>query len=187
MRKETKILIAVLSMFAMAGCHKKMVSPSDYVKYISAENNGLKKTVIVSGWEYSLQYRPSEFIVLSESQGQWTKKNMQARMNQLSGVAWFSITIKRVDNSISPLKYGVSSNEEYERRLDYFLNKAKTNIWVTYGSDTLVPVSYLFENNFNLTPQETMLAGFLLPNKDKAPDRDLQLSYLDNEIQQRKF
>ena len=51
-----------------------------------------------------------------------------------------------------------------------------------YGTDTLSPMSYEFENHFNLTPQETMMVGFCLPKSESAPEKDMQFSYNDQEL-----
>jgi hypothetical protein len=75
--------------------------------------------------------------------------------------------------------YGITSLDEYNLRLDYFLNRAKDDIKLLYGSDTLHPSSYLFENNYNLTPQETIVVGFNLPGNDPFPIKDMQISYCD--------
>ena len=74
----------------------------------------------------------------------------------------------------------MSSLDEYNQRLNYFLDEAKNNIWLIYDHhDTLKPASYLFETNFNLTPQETIVVGFYLPHNDGVPNSEMQLSYRD--------
>ena len=100
-------------------------------------------------------------------------------MESLKGTAWFNISIKRADGSITPLKYGIANLDEYNQRLNYFLNNAKDDIRLIYDADTLRPSAYLFENNYNLTPQETMVVGFTLPVSEDRPEKAMQLSFTD--------
>jgi len=150
-----------------------------YVQYVNSADAGLKKSSVVDGFEFDVQYKPHEYIVLLENSGKVTRDAMTKRLVELKGTAWFNIAIKRVDNQKTPLRYGISSLEEYNARLNYFLTEAQGDIWLVYGRDTIRPQSYLFENNYNLTPQETMVVGFALPGGDDHPKKQMQLSYND--------
>lgn len=161
-----------------ASCRHKLAT-ADYVSYVTKKESGLKKIIEIDGFEYSVQYKPHEYIMLMESKGDFSSYNLKKRTADLKGTAWFNISIKRADNHTTPLKYGVSSLDEYNARLQYYLNEASKDIWLLYGSDTILPASYLFENNYNLAPMETMVVGFLLPPGDKYPKKQMQLSYND--------
>lgn len=175
MKKVISFCWLVFVPFFFIGC-KKSLKGNEYTGFIKEEKNGLKKTVSIDGWEYTFQYRPYDYILLQEHDERGAKK----RKNELKGTACFTIKIKRADNSVSPLRYNLETRDEYDRRLNYFLNAAAKDIRLLYnGTDTLYPVAYEFENNYNLTPEETMLLGFTLPNKDELPKEDMQLSFND--------
>lgn len=160
-------------------CRKNM-KINDYVKYVNDSNSGLVKKIRVDGFEYKMQYRPYEYIALNEIKFLGNNQNeFEKRIENLKGTAWFNLTFKRIDEMLSPMRYGVSSNEEYQKRLDYYLNHVIKDIWLVYGNDTIHPASYLFENNFNLIAQETMILGFYLPQKELLPSRDMTLSFND--------
>lgn len=178
MRKETKIVLLLLLTIACDSC-KKSMEPRDYVNYVNNKENGLKKIVPVDGFEFSMQYKPYDYIILLENKGEKANGNIDERKQTLKGTAWFNISIKRQDNSVSPLRFGISSLEEYNTRLNYYLNEAKKDIWLLYGTDTIRPVSYLFENNYNLAPQETIVVGFYLPKGQDHPQEDMQLAFND--------
>jgi hypothetical protein len=152
---------------------------ADYIRYINNKENGFKKILQIEGWNFCMQYRPYDYIMLMENKGQLNGYDLEKRKSELNGTAWFNISIKRIDNSITPLRYGISSIEEYNTRLNYYLNEAEKDITLIYGSDTLRPVSYLFENNYNLSPQETMVVGFYLPKGENDPRKNMQLSFID--------
>jgi hypothetical protein len=171
----------LLGLFFVTGfsCCKQSVSPTEYVKYVTDVKNGIVRTVVVDGMEYKGQYRTHEHIVLMESQGFRKKVNIQKRRKELEGTVWFNLSLSCTDKPISILRLGIKSQEEYDERLSYYLNRAMEDVRLIYGKDTLSPASYLFENNYNLTPQETMVLGFDLPNKTSYPVKDMRLSYYD--------
>jgi len=178
MRKAINIFW-VLILLGMCDACKRTLKIADYVRYVNGKENGLLKKVEVDGFEYSVQYKPYDYIILMENKGSMMSENTGKRKAELAGTAWFNISIKRNDNTTTLLRYGLSSLDQYNTRLDYYLNKAQNDIWLLYGKDTIHPASYLFENNYNLTPQETMVVGFYLPKGDNCPKEKMQLSYND--------
>lgn len=177
MKKAIRIFGLLLLLCELPSCKKKLEANA-YGAFVSSSENGLKKTVSIDGWEYVIQYKPYDYILLMEHiSGQDRKKRLQ----QLSGTAWFNISIKRKDGSVSPMRYNLSSKDEYDKRLNYFLNGAAKDIGMVYGNkDTLMPLSYAFENNYNLTPQETMVVAFALPKGEISPAKEMKISIDDN-------
>jgi hypothetical protein len=172
--------IKLLSVFAIffffnQSCNSKL-NDLEYVEYLSNESNGLKKVLELGEWVYDIQYKPSRLIIIKE-QGN-SKEELSTRKKQLERTVWFNISIKHNKDEINPLKYKVSSIEEYNQRLDYFLNDASKEITLEYKNLKLKPISYLFENNYSLTPNETMIVGFELPT-DKTPQDQMTLIYND--------
>lgn len=178
MQKEVSWFLLVLVVVSAVSCRKYMHA-EEYIRFVANKANGLKKVAAVDGWEFCMQYRPYDYILLMENKGKAEGSKYDKRVAELQGTAWFNISIKRVDNSISPLRYGVATIEEYNYRLNYYLNEAAEDIRLVYDKDTLWPMSYLFENNYNLSPQETMVVGFSLPKGEKYPQKDMRLSFVD--------
>ncbi len=170
------IFLAVL-LLSITACKRHLNGPN-YIKYITDEKNGLNKMVQIGDWEFEMLYKPSDYIMYMESKGD-KQYDWNTRSKNLTGTVWFNISFKRKSADVSPLKYNVSSLEEYNMRLNYFLNYAPKDIALLYGKDTIKPMSYLFETNYNLTPQETMVVGFDLPGRPEAPQKDMQLVYYD--------
>jgi len=169
------IVMIVLS----SSCKRQALRPYDYVKYIKSQESGLQRAVHVDGWEYDITYKPAEYILLTEAKGD-RSFDQNKRERELRGTAWFNISFKRADGQVSPLRYNAGTLDEYNRRLDYFLNHASGNIYLIYGTDTLKPMSYLFETNYNLAPQETMVVGFSLPGNEERPSKNMELKYYDD-------
>ncbi len=172
------ISISLVIMICLCSCSRSL-DRQGYVRYVTDEKNGLRKTIAVGEWLYSIQYKPYEYILLLESDADKNSEGVGERKAMLKGTAWFNISLKVAKGTTSPMRYNVASQYEYEQRLNYFLNEAKQQIRLIYGKDTVYPFAYHFENNYNLAPIETMVVGFELPGKIDRPEEDMWLSYND--------
>ncbi|MBS1687470.1 MAG: hypothetical protein JSS96_02000 [Bacteroidetes bacterium] len=176
--KASKLFFVSILLLLVTGCGKRQLNAVDYVHYVQADKNHLKKAVKMQDMEFDIQYKPYDYIVLLESRND-PAYDREKRMKQLAGTAWFNISFRKTNTEISALKEGATSLNDYDQRLNYFLNYASKDIVLIYGSDTLKPVSYLFENNYNVGPVETMVVGFVFPGKDTVPLKDMQINYYD--------
>lgn len=176
--KPSGKMTALFCVIAIAGCRGKLKAP-EYTRYVLDSRNGLKKVLTVDNWDYTFQYKPYDYISLVES-GEMSDFEIKKRSQNMRGTAWFNISFKRTDGAVSPLRYQLAAKEEYDKRYNYFLNEAHNDLVLVYNrKDTLHPMSYTFENNFNLTPQETMVVGFELPAGVPYAEKEMQLSYID--------
>lgn len=169
MNKVTKLVLPLLMLAACRQTH-------DPIGYAEDKGNGLRKEMDIGSMHYTIQYKPADYIVASEH---LDSGKTEERLKQLEGTVWFNIAFSVKGYNQSPLRYQVTDLNEYTQRQDYFLNRAANDIYLLYGKDTLYADSYWFENNQNLTPYETMIVGFRLPEGVAAPREDLRLSYYD--------
>lgn len=172
---------SVLLMFVMlfSACKNALNGP-EYIKYLQEEQHGLRKKIKVGEWEYLMQYKTNDYIVLMENRNNQKGFNSKKRKEELKGSVGFNISFKVADGAISPMRYNLTSKDEYDQRLNYFLNYAGKYIRLIYDyKDTILPSGYLFENNYNLAPQETMVVTFNLPDGSAQPEKDMQLYYND--------
>lgn len=176
MKKVIKLLILALLFVCNISC-KKNLTKVDYEFYVQDKNNGLRKKTMVGAWEYNFQYKPYDYILLCENIVSFEREK---RLKELEGTAWFNISFMNKQSRESALRQGLNSKDEYDSRLNYFLNDAINSVQLHYGhTDTLKPIAYAFENNYNLSPQETIVVGFKLPDGEKVPSKDMQIVYED--------
>lgn len=178
MLKGIKVALYASLFVAIASC-KRSVDAAAYVKYVTDKRNGITKITEIDGFEYRMQYRTHDQIILSENKGDKNSNNIEKRKESLKGTVWFNISLKRTDNAISILRYGISNIDQYNARLNYYLNYASSDIKLLYGEDTLHPTGYVFENNYNLAPQETIVVSFTLPPGNNYPQKNMRLSMVD--------
>lgn len=177
MRAATKLysICCLLLLEACAGT----LNRREYISYVKNEENGLLKKIMVGNFIYRVQYQPIDYLALLES-GELAQRNqIKKRREELAGTAWFSISLQVNGAAESPLRYNLTDDNEYNERLSYFLHLAQYQIKLIYGVDTLRPSAYLFENNYNLTPMETMVVGFTFPDAQQLIEKDLTICYND--------
>jgi hypothetical protein len=172
MKKAIKAILCLV--LCVAAC--KASRSKDPIAFARDTDNGLRKELKVGAMYYTIQYKPAAYILEQE---RLDPAAAASRAAQLKGMAWFNISFEVAGTGQSPLRHEISGLEEYTARQDYFLNRASGDISLLYGSDTLRVDSYWFENNQNLTPYETMVVGFRLPDTDTVPMREMLLSYDD--------
>lgn len=176
MKQAIKFLFLMVAVTCAWSCHSPSAGKGAIISYVEDPGNGLCNKVRAGNCIYTIQYRPSAYILELEHPG--SDSLAAARAKQLDSMAWFTISFRVAGFEQSPLRYQVTGLEEYQARQNYYLNEAPGDIYLLYGSDTLYLNSYWFENNQNLTPSETMILGFRL-EKDARPVRDMHLVFYD--------
>ncbi|MGE3823811.1 MAG: hypothetical protein AB7G44_06270 [Bacteroidia bacterium] len=154
------LLLSVVVFYSCSAVNK--VSPVDYVKWVEDENNGLKRTKEIGDYIFELQYQPLEYMALREVKdiNNVTSAEMDSVKNQLSGLDYYKLKIKSVNDASNPLSTGLGSNDKYYYRLEYFANEVKNDLSLVNGNDTILCALHHFEYNHNIVPYHTILIGF---------------------------
>lgn len=167
------ISIAAILFFSCTACKQEEFTIDELVKFSEDDKNGMRKSITLAGVNYVTQYRPAALIISAEG----GPDSIDAkRLQLLNEMYWFNIDISIDGFNQSPIRYMLTSLEEYNARLDYFLNNAQRDIWILNNNDTLYPTSYWFENNHNLIPKETIVLGF---EKSRLKEDAITLSFND--------
>lgn len=141
--------------------------------YAGSEESGWVQRKSYNGINYVIKYRPASLIALNEDEPDTVRVKRQESLDKMYR---FNIDILVEGSGQSPLRYGISGLEEYNARLDYFLNQAAKDIWLIDGTDTLRPAAYWFENNHNLTSHETIVLNF---DNTNIKSKEIQLAFND--------
>ena len=78
---------------------------------------------------------------------------------------------------MAPLRLISSNLDEYNSLLNYYLTQNKNNFMLYTPRDTVYPQVYVFENNYNLSPEDVFVVAFHL--KDVQHDQPMVLAYND--------
>lgn len=174
MKRGIDCISILFFVFVLASCNKSSLDKNEYTNYVEDTGNGLKKELKINGWEYLIQYKPINYLLCKENQSL-----SSARAKNLQGTLWFTVQFRYTKANVPALKIDVQSLDEYNQRLNYYLNQAQGDIEIEYGGAVLYPISYLFETNYGLTPHETMVVGFALPNEATDIKHDVVFKFHD--------
>jgi hypothetical protein len=177
MKQAVKSILVLALTLTLGSCENRM-NGEQYMAFVKQEESGCLKQVAAGSFLYSIQYKPSEYILYSEGL-QVGDSLYDQRKKDLKGTIWLNVAFKLAHGTTTPLKYNVSSYDEYNQRLNYYLGEAAKDVRLVYGARELAPISYHFETNYGLTPQETMVLGFALPDNEPLPTKDFQLALVD--------
>lgn len=163
------------------GCGQKKLPPSDYIKWVEAEANGLLMEKNISNYSFRLQLKPSEYIVAREFGAENIHKvdEFKTRNAQLDSFCYFNLDISSADKKKSVLSEDLIEQSEYYSRLNYYTSFAQNDIKLYINTDTLSCTLYHFERTYDISPFNTIVLGFKLPCKFKDLNSDIQLIYDD--------
>lgn len=173
MKYLLRLLIPGILMMYACGDRVQKFSAEELDAYAGTEESGWVQRKSYNGINYVMKYRPASLIAMNEDEPDSIRTK---RLEVLNNLYRFNIDILVEGSGQSPLRYGISGQEEYNARLDYFLNQAAKDIWLIDGEDTLMPSAYWFENNQNLTSHETIVLNF---DKTKIKSKEIQLAFND--------
>jgi hypothetical protein len=171
----TVSVLVLLSLLNLCSCNNqpKRFTKEEIIAYSQTGKSGWSKGISVAGVKYDVSYRhPSLIFAIEDDVGSL----IEGRDSLLRTSYWFNIDISIDGFNQSPLRYQLSSLEEYNMRLDYFLNRAIHDVWLEDGKDTFRPTSYWFENNHNLIARETIVLGF---DNREINGKTVQLAFND--------
>lgn len=147
----SKILFLVI--IAISSCNKIGLSKKDYLSWINNPDNGLIKREVISDAIYTLALRPNDYLkIYSDSMDQ---------MNQdVKGNISFVLKMSPNDGRTQFLNIGNISDQEYYRRINYYLNEFQNDIKLINGSDTFSPLNIIYERYYNISPSQSLVFGF---------------------------
>lgn len=73
---------------------------------------------------------------------------------------WYTMRISTYESAQSPLRYGISSYDEYNKRVQYLTFQAQRDFYIECDEKKIMPDVYVFENNYNVTNFESVLMSF---------------------------
>ena len=155
MKKTVYILLVVFSLIACKG----KLSPKEYVNKIRSEEMGLVQTLGNENFNFSVQYKPLEYIAIMEQRNNASEETVARRTKELKGLQHYNIKIQSLKGE-DVLKSGIQEEKEYYNRLNYLSTFLKQDLYIIQGKDTLSPALYQFERNYGLAPYAVAVVAF---------------------------
>lgn len=122
-----------------------------------------RKKIVSGNFEYTFQLATPEYMVCKEFAD--SLKNLPVlsfnkRLSELKGYVFFIINIEKAHSSNSTLNQEFISSSEKQELLAYYQQIASNDISLITNKDELKPSVWNFEDNYGLSPYNTIVAGF---------------------------
>lgn len=145
------------------------LAPQAYANWIQNPTNGLHLVKEMKGLEFSMQYKPLDYIVVMEEKQTALKQAfVESRKSEIGNDTYyfnFRITSKE---SNSPLDWGTSDEMAYSERLAYCTFGMQQDLKMIEGTDTLACALFQFVRNYDIAPYLDFVIGFERKNTQET-------------------
>jgi hypothetical protein len=154
--------------------NNEQLSPKEYVQWLRDVNNGINKEKTIDDITFSIQYKPSEYIVcMEEKKDQLSDSLLKGRQKELTDMEYYDLTIGLASGQGELLKHDLKSTAQYEERVNYFAFNMQHDINLVEDGDTIPCGLYHFERTYDVAPYSKFLLGFVKGKHSKPKERTL--------------
>ncbi|HTB06440.1 MAG TPA: hypothetical protein VK806_05750 [Bacteroidia bacterium] len=158
--------------------NNEKLPPAQYVKWVEDEQNGLKKSKTIDDIIYTAQYKPCQYVVCEEEKKMAiADSTIKQEVSELGGMQYMNLKIELKNGSGEFLRYGISTREEYNERVNYFSFGMQKDVQLVDAGDTLPCLLFHYERLYSIAPYGTFLLAF---PKGKNIDGDKTLIIFDH-------
>ena len=145
----------------LTSCDKHaQLSPSDYVSWVSNEDNGLVKTKTIDEIQVKVQYKPISYVIANEMRTNDIKKtDFDKRYEELSSMQYYNLTLDITD-ARNIMNYKVSNPDHQQERIHYLSFGMQQDIRLEENGEELPCIAYHFERTYDVSKERTFLVGF---------------------------
>jgi hypothetical protein len=155
-----KVFIFLLVPMILASCMGSF-EPNEFYAHVNNPDKGFSSVISINEIHYSAQYRPKEFMALTELKGEtFSSELLDSVSNTYADGTYFNIKLSS-DSKTSPmLKYGIASEQDYYDRIRFFSSEFQRNIKLVNGDDTTYCDFSHFERSYGISPDISILCHF---------------------------
>jgi hypothetical protein len=173
--KQVILFLGIVMIFFLQSCNSVPDSlvPSEYVKWIKNEENGLTKTKSFNNLHFTATYKPIEFIICNEERtNELSAQLVEERSKKLDGLYHFGLRLK-TDLSGDVMAHEMMEEEQYFDRVAYYGFEFQNDIMLVQNLDTLHCGLFNFVRSHGIAPYVDFVFSF--PKSKDVLDSDLQL------------
>ena len=170
--KSQYILLIVLLQIIFVSCQNQLTA-DEYLQYVSDPENGLRKDQNVQGFELSIMYEPTEYLMAKKQDN----SGLEKRVAELNEFEHFQFRIK-LKSGKNILMYNETQETNEVTRINHFGFQAKNDFMIISAEDTNYCVLSHYSRNYNLTPTIDLTLAFNKIDKNT----DWQLVYSDKQF-----
>ena len=141
-------------------CSSGELGVPDYLAWVNNSANGLKVAKELNDYKFELLYKPTEFIAINEQRTTDVNKELyHNRIEELKDLQYYTLKIETLTGQ-EMMRSGITSEQEYSYRLQYFSDIAQYNMRLIDGNDTLTCALFHFERNYGVAPYNNIVLAF---------------------------
>lgn len=155
------LLLTTLWLSSCGG--RKTLNPVAYMEYMEDAEHGLMKKVTVGAYEYRIQFAPAEYLASRQyykEMEQGIMDGYRKRINEMKGYVFFLVNIYPRNASEQTISERITQNAGAEQRVMYYQQQAANDIILKAGAFEQMPSTYVYEDNYGLSPYNTIVVGF---------------------------
>jgi len=167
-------LIILMSM-VLISCSSSL-SPSEYVKWVASEDNGLVKTKTIEEVSVKVQYKPLAYIIANEMRTNDIKSKVyKEREKELEGMQYYNVVLDITD-ARNILNYKVSDMGGQQARIQYLSFGMQQDIYLEEDGKELPCKLFHFERTYNISKERTFLLAFEQNKNTLAKNKTLVIN-----------
>lgn len=143
----------------------------EYISWVEHQKNGLRIQKAIGDYQYNVQYKPVEYVLLKEGH-QLDKKVLSKQKKELEALEHFTLRLSTVSQK-DLLKGNASNYQAYQEILNYYAYEMQKDIHLIDGNDTLACMMYHFERNYGVAPFRNFVLGFERNSRQNKKDKVL--------------
>jgi hypothetical protein len=168
-------LLVIFMSLVMTSCSSSL-SPSEYVKWATNQDNGLLKTKSIEEISLKVQYKPIPFIIANEMRTNDIKNTeFKQRAKELEGMQYYNLVLDITD-ARNILNYKVNDVGGQQARIQYLSFGMQQDIYLEEGGKELPCKLFHFERTYNISKERTFLLAFEQDEQTKFDDKTLVIN-----------
>lgn len=150
------------------GSDRTELSANEYISWVRDPEHGLHIRKEISRYRFDLQYKPYEYEALLSLRNQAPQKQeLQEKISRLRDMQYYTFSISTKDGQGELLKSGLTDQNQYYARVEYFSFNMQQDIQLIDGLDTLHCEMYHYERAYDASPVARFILAFPLGRQEK--------------------
>lgn len=145
--------------------------PVAYFHYVIDKKNGLFQEKIAGNYAYSIQYKPSTYMALTDNENfPLSSESLVQQESEYEARQYYTFRIKVASDTehLDILTYNLSSEKEYNDRVRYIETEIQNDICLVCDNDTSIVSSFLYEKSSDLNDYTSFLISFPSTSNNEA-------------------
>lgn len=157
---RTVVIVLILAI-CFAACDKGKLPPTDYIRYVNDKENGLRVIYPGKDIEYTVQYRPTEYIAANELRSEELNEGDMNRVKkELGGLQYYTLSLTPSNSTTGIELFARTENGEVNPKYEYWAYGMQHDIYLIEGMDTLYPALFHYEDTYGVKPSSDWSIAF---------------------------